>query len=465
MQFAKEINHLFIGLLFGFLIIAGVAGYWAITGEQSILDREDNARLIEAEERLLRGGIYDRQDVALVESIPDNGDIVTRQYHYPAMHSALGYYSLQYGVGGAESAFDEVLRGDNLDDTLDRYFQQEVLHHPQEGSDIQLTLDSTLQQTIVDAIGDTTGAVVVMAVPSGEVLGMVSQPTFDPNNLDETWDSLVEDETRPFFNRALQGNYQSGGVLYLASIATALSNGYDINQPIDNATQDVVLDALTLTCTTSPEADTLTLAEAFVAGCPYPLTLMVDDIGLGQVEASFDRFSFTPETHLQDFVTLPEDNGEVEITPEVDAQNEFTLADVLGQGEITITPLHMVMITSAIINEGNAPIPIIQLAQRPRNGDLWEEIPHIPQSLPLMTSENATIIRDLTAQDSENGISGGYSAIAFSGDQTLTWYIGFATSSDNTGFAVAVLLEDTNDIAYAQTIGERALSEAINRVD
>lgn len=471
MQFTKETNQLFIGLLTGFFIIAGVASYWAITGEDTILQRDDNARLFEAEASIMRGSIYDRNNITLVESNLRDNDVVVRQYNYPAMYSALGYFSLRYGVGGAESAFDDILSGSNLNQNFNTYFQHEILHYPREGSDIQLTLDLTVQQAIVDAMGDSTGAVVLLSVPDGEVLAMVSQPTFDPNNLDDTWDDLIQADNRPFFNRTLQGNYQSGSILYLTSIVAALSNNYDLSQPIENATQNVILDDLTLQCLLTPETNTFTLAEAFVWGCPHPLTLMVDAVGLNRVESVFERFLFTPQTTLQDFVNpTTEADDEPEITPEAsNSLNEFSLADVLGQGEITITPLNMAMIAGALINDGNAPLPIVQLAQRAPNDITWEAIIHMPQSIPIMTRENSATIRDLMMQTqdpvlNDSLLGGGYRAIAFSGEQVNTWYIGFVTLSDTSGFAVAVLLENSEDIVYAQSIGEIALTEAVNTI-
>ena len=62
-------------------------------------------------------------------------------------------------------------------------------------------------------MGDYHGAVVVLNIPSGEVLAIVSLPTYDPNTLDTNWEQLTQAAGKPFFNRALQGAYQPGGTL------------------------------------------------------------------------------------------------------------------------------------------------------------------------------------------------------------------------------------------------------------
>lgn len=97
------------------------------------------------------------------------------------------------------------------------------------GPDITLHLDIGLQQTIEQAYGDRRGAAVVMNPHTGEVLALVSMPTFDPNlfveGIDQvTWDELNLSPDRPLFNRVLRGTYPPGstykpfmGLLALAS--------------------------------------------------------------------------------------------------------------------------------------------------------------------------------------------------------------------------------------------------------
>ena len=238
MQFTREIRTVLQALLLALMLITLSASYWAIVGPDTILEREDNARLFEDEANIQRGSIYDRNEIILVESVYLD-DILTRTYLESAMYSTLGYFSLTYGVGGVESAFDIILRGDDLDENFTTYLEQDLLHIPQAGSDIQLTLDQIVQETIIQDLGNLTGAVIIQSVPDGEIIAMISQPTIDPNTLDSNWETLVTDEAQPFFNRVIQGNYQPGGIFYLPLIAGGISNDYDLNQTIENATQPV----------------------------------------------------------------------------------------------------------------------------------------------------------------------------------------------------------------------------------
>jgi len=466
MQFTREISTLLLALIIGFIIIVLSASYWAIVGPDTILDREDNARLVEDEANLQRGSIYDRQHTLLAGSEYDDTDTLIRTYPIPALYSALGYFSLRYGVGGAESAFNTILRGDDLPYNLSSYFQEDILHIPQEGSDIQLTLDYGIQQTIVEDMNSITGAVILQSVPNGEIIAMVSQPTIDPNSLDENWENLVEDETQPFFNRALQGNYQPGGILYIALMTSGLSNSYALNDLIENPTQNITLSDITLTCLHETDNTPLSFNDSFIAGCPYPMTLLAEGIGLTRIQSSIERFLTDAPPTLQNFINEPQNDELPEPTPEATQEPvQITLDDALGQGNITITPLSVNLMTSALINNGNAPDPQILLAIREPESEDWVNIEISGQSIPLMTLTTANYVRDLLVQSTEQVSGeydiGGYTAIAFTGEQINTWFIGFVETPNHTGFAITILLEQTDNIQLAQEIGFNALISAI----
>ncbi|HEX2622015.1 MAG TPA: hypothetical protein VHL11_17785, partial [Phototrophicaceae bacterium] len=183
MHFTREIQRLLAGLLVVFGIVVLSAAYWAVLGSDSMLQRSDNARLFESQAGIIRGDIVDRNDAPLVTSIQNPTGRVSRDFIYPAMNSIAGYYSLRYGVGGVEAAYNAILRGDDLPRDFNSHLDQDVLHHPQQGSDVRLTLNLNLQRAVVDAMRGYKGAAIVLDVPSGEVLSLVSLPTFDPNHL------------------------------------------------------------------------------------------------------------------------------------------------------------------------------------------------------------------------------------------------------------------------------------------
>ena len=288
MQFNREINRLMTGIFVLLGVVALAAAYWAIVGSDTILQRQDNPRLVQAEEQIVRGTIVDRNGTVLVSSTSNADDMLTRQYMYPEMSSALGYSSIRYGVGGAEAAFNSILRGDTTQKDFLTQLSDDLLHSTQQGADIRVTFDLSIQQQAVKAMGNHTGSIVVIDVPTGQVLAMVSLPTYDPNTLDANWESLTKAAGKPFFNRVLQGAYQPGIALQTPLMAAALLANYPLDTPIDDATQSVKVGDVIIQCVAKPPTDSLTLPQAYAYGCPYPFAKMVSELGCS---TSYNRAS------------------------------------------------------------------------------------------------------------------------------------------------------------------------------
>src|SRR5262249_43163991 len=101
------------------------------------------------------------------------------------------------------------------------------------GSDLHLTLDVELQAIATAALGENRGAVVALDPTNGEILALVSTPSFDPNlfvrGLDhKTYTDLRQSPSRPLFNRSLQGQYPPAStvkpIIGLAGLASLKMN-------------------------------------------------------------------------------------------------------------------------------------------------------------------------------------------------------------------------------------------------
>ncbi len=457
-----------------------ISGYWAILGPETILEREDNARLFEEEAAIRRGIIYDRETIPLVTSQVNAGNIVSRIYDPSSTHGLTGYYSLTYGVGGAEAAYDEILRGDDRPTTLSTYFEQDILHRDQQGANIRLTISLQIQQQLADALADQTGGGVIMSVPEGEIIALVSAPTFNPNNLDETWDELVDSPEKPFFNRVLQAQYQPGGLAQLVMIAFARVNNISLATEFDQADESIDIANTTLNCLMPPPSSTLSLEQAFLYGCPAPIQEIATTLGLDRTEQYMRDFfpseaitleSWTEQVNETDqtssniFLTSP--------TPQSDESPE--LSNALGQGQINATPLTIAGITAAIINNGNSPKPHILSAIQQPESDIWESIPQFAPTIPIMTSETATQLRTLMRSNVNSGHAsmasqtgfniGGLGALAYSGERTLSWFTGFVTDENGQGYVITILLEDVASLDIPVSIGGQLLASTMSHIE
>ncbi|HVU14190.1 MAG TPA: penicillin-binding transpeptidase domain-containing protein [Phototrophicaceae bacterium] len=467
MQFTREINRLVFGLLVLFGIVVLAATYWAVIGPDTILKRNDNPRIVQAEESILRGAIVDRNGTTLAASTRQDDGEVARSYLYPAMYSALGYYSFRYGVSGAESAFDPVLSGSAVTPNTPTTLLDSLLHRPQVGSDVQLTLDLNVQQKIAEAMQGQRGAAVVLSVPDGAVLAMISLPTYDPNTLDQDWDTLVKEPGNPFFNRVLQGSYQPGGALETPLMATAFLINHSIDDEYTQATDPVALDNLSLGCAVRLPTMTLTLRESYTFACPHPFQDLAQDLGIETVEATIDTFRLDQTPTLRGFVT-PQPQATEAPAATVSPDDLTQLA--LGQGNMTVSPLNMAMMAAAIVNDGNTPQPYVLMNTRAPGATKWTPVQAVRPSIPLATSDTARQLQDLMRDAVANGAAqnagrpdidiGGHAALAYSGDGSLAWFVGFATFARKKGAAVAIVLENSSDPGRAADIGGTALAAA-----
>ena len=226
-SFTAAIRRASTVLILMLLALALVTGYWQIVQGSTLSAREDNPRLVIAERRISRGAISDRngQPLAVSQSTPDG---YVRYYPERSAAPVVGYYSLRHGLGGAEAAFDDELRGIAGQTRLDTFLGG-LLHRVPKGRSVRLTLDLSVQRAADAALGDRVGAVVVLSVPEGQVIALASRPTYDPATLDQDWEQLRSDRASPLVNRATQGTYQPGAAFQTVILADALSEGRDLS--------------------------------------------------------------------------------------------------------------------------------------------------------------------------------------------------------------------------------------------
>ncbi len=435
----RPILRLGLALALAFGGVALMAGYWAVVRQADLLERADNPRRLLLERRFPRGTIYDRAGAVLAESRGAPGDY-TRYYPYPALAPVLGYVSPQYGTAGVEAAADEALHGDENGEAWTRWWR-DALGLPRTGRAVQLTLDLNLQQLADAALGDRAGAVVLLEAETGEILALATHPTFDPNTLDENWESLVADAGAPLLNRATFALYQPGGALQPALLGAALQARLADLDTVYEVEGALALEAgLTLACRQAPNLSALTLQEALRLGCPGPFAELGQRLGALRLEQLFTdlRLLEAPDIGLPTAAAAP------------DFSDPAALA--AGQGSLTITPLHLALVTAALTQRGELPAPILLRAVAGPAGE-WQPVPATDHGVAVFAPETAETIKQLLRL--------GHSAEALSGraGRRLAWFTGFAPL-DDTRFVVTVMLED-GDSAAVRQIGQALLVEAV----
>ncbi len=131
------------------------------------------------------------------------------------------------GAGGLELAYEDSLRGnkgvklvlkDNLGREVEAYQEGKLDKDPISGKDLQATIDLPLQAFGEELMANKIGSIVAIDPKTGEVLAMVSTPTYDPGllaidrNRGEAYAALVQDENNPLFDRSIMAQYPPGSL-------------------------------------------------------------------------------------------------------------------------------------------------------------------------------------------------------------------------------------------------------------
>jgi len=98
------------------------------------------------------------------------------------------------------------------------------------GKNLKLTIDLDLQIAAEEAMEGKNGAVIAMNPSNGEILAMVSRPTFDPNSFAvrisrDDWNKLITDPAKPLFNKAIQAQLAPGSVFKIIMAFAGMQEG------------------------------------------------------------------------------------------------------------------------------------------------------------------------------------------------------------------------------------------------
>ena len=291
------------------------------------------------------------------------------------------YYSIgdYIGKSGLEKSYEEVLRGvkgkkimqvdaynrevgsyqDGLYDTL-----------PVEGYNLYTSLDADLQQYAEDLMANKRGCVVALEPATGEVLAMVSAPTYDPNLLvgrvrGDNYRALDSNLGQPMLNRALMGQYPPGSIFKVAQAVTALQLGVITPQT------GFVCDKSLVGCHNHPSARSV--REAIKMSCnpyfyqvyrrviqqgKYKNIYKDSQYGLTQWREYMLRFGFGQRLPID----LPRAGMSTGTIPDTAFYNHWygrerwafstIYSNSIGQGEVTVVPIQMVNLAAIVANRG-----------------------------------------------------------------------------------------------------------------
>ena len=312
------------------------------------------------------------------------------------------------GKTGLELTYEDTLRG--IDGT-DIYIVDEnenrvatiAKQDKKDGQDVKLTIDSNLQKQVYDQMQEDKGLFVIMEPKTGELLALVSTPSFDSNDFvvgltTDKWNELNNDENRPLFNRFTQ-KYCPGSTFKPITGAIGLTTG-KINESEDLGYRGTSWQKdsswgnyhiTTLTDYSGPK----NLLNAIMYSDNIYFAQTALKIGAESFASSLDKIGFNQSIDFP--LTLSKsqyanDNG-------TKIEGETKLADSgYGQGSILVNPIHMASIYSAFANDGNMIKPRIEYDES-KNGEILIENAFSKEATDIIESDLIQVVEKGTATD------------------------------------------------------------------
>lgn len=455
----------FFAVLFAVLI--GYLSYFTATSEEEMINNSYNTRQELLLSRNYRGTIYAGSGEILAETVVDDAQNETRLYPYENLFAHIVGYSTR-GRMGVEALANYYLI--NTHTSLANKAANDIAGVKNPGDNVHTTLDLALQQAADNELNIYKGAVIVTEVSTGKILALVSHPDFNPNQIPEIWDSLLENEdSSVLLNRATQGKYPPGSTF---KIMTALEyireNPETYQQYSFNCPGYFKSEAGRISCYHGTSHGQVNFEQSFAKSCNSSFA----NIGMG---LNRELFSETLEDllfHQPLPLSLTHLQSSIEVSEEISA-NEMMQTSI-GQGKTQITPIHLNMITCAIANKGELMKPYVIDRVENDAGSIVKSFK--PDSYgQLMSEEEADILKELMTAVVEGGtarkLSGReYTAAGKTGSaeyndvkgDSHAWFTGFAPV-ENPEICVTIIVEGAGSGGdYAVPIARRIFDAYFN---
>jgi penicillin-binding protein 2 len=294
-------------------------------------------------------------------------------------------YSDIIGKQGIEKEYEKFLRGikgkeEVQIDASGRIIKILSKENPVPGDDIYLTIDIRIQKVLEKIVGNKKGVAIAIDPNNGEILAMVSHPSFDPNELingmsDKEYQKLSKEYA--FFNRAVQGQYPSGSTFKPITLTAALMSG-------------TITRNTTIYCRNSIKIGNITFHDwiypaAFGYQNPMQALANSSDVffytigtktGIEEIDKYAAAFGLGKKTGID----LPDESSGLLPTPEWKKNaigDNWYVGDTanlsIGQGYLLVTPLQLAEVYAGIANNGVEYMPHLLLKIVSNSGKIVEE--------------------------------------------------------------------------------------------
>ncbi|MFD2132687.1 penicillin-binding transpeptidase domain-containing protein [Pseudogracilibacillus auburnensis] len=375
------------------------------------------------------------------------------------------------GKRGLELFYEDKLRGEEgvkiliIKDNGDKKEETILLAEKsvKNGEHIQISIDVNIQEKIFSSYEGKSGTAAAINPKTGEILALISSPSFDPNELtygisQSNWDALMNDKEEPFVNR-FTATYAPGSVLKPVSAAIGLSNG------TIKPEEGITINGLTWgkegwgdfkvkrVSTTSKPVD---LREAIIKSDNIYFAMKAVEMGSDNYIEGLKKFGFGEKLPVSFPFNASQVSNDGKLTDEVLLANTS-----YGQGEIEVSSLHMALAYTPFLNKGNMIKP--SFLQEDKKGEIWVENVISEEDAELMQQYLRDVVTDGTAKaakDEDFPVSGktGTAELKVALDtkgHENGWFVGYPTEDQD--MLIAMMVEKAENIGSSSFVAGKVL--------
>ena len=316
-------------------------------------------------------------------------------------HPGEGYSSNSViGRSGMESLYETELKGRDgckiyIVDSEENEKTTIAETIKEDGADIRLTIDSDLQKALYEQFKNDRGCSIAMNPYTGEVLALVSTPSYDNNDFilgmsEEQWKALNEDENQPLYNRFRQVWCPGSTFKPVVAAVGLKTNTIDPNEDFGNEGLSWQKDSSwgSYEVTTLHEYEPVIMKNALIYSDNIYFAKAALKIGADNLTNSLDEIGFNQEVPFE--ITMAE--SQYSNTDQI--ETEIQLADSgYGQGQILVNPLHLASIYTSFLNDGNIIQPYLKYSEKSA-GKIWIEEAYSAETVSQIMEGLSGVVND-----------------------------------------------------------------------
>lgn len=428
--------YIVYALIAAFFIGLGFLSYSYVVHGQTWVTNRVNGHLYTNRQLTSAGTVYDKNGKILVSSKDGerkfNSDSAVRKATLHVVGDTQGYIAT-----GVQSIYRSYIIGYDIVNGVYKTVKDGT------GNDLTLTIDSDLCVTAYNALGNNNGTIAVYNYKTGDVVCMVSKPTYDPHNIPSDINTNTSGKYDGIYlNRCLSGLFTPGSIFKTVVAICAIENIPDIENRTFTCNGGIDEEDVVVIC--NSHHGEISFKKAYSKSCNTVFAELAMELGVKKLTETAEKLGFNKS------LTACGVNLKAGIFNLKNADLNTIGWSGIGQGNVLANPCNMLMIAGTIANDGECVTP--QIVKSSASNKLSDIIGNVKNSSQISIEESTAkymqdlmrnTVKDVYGDDyfSDLKMCGKTGTAEVDGKKPHSWFFGFS-QRDDFPYAIVVMVEN-----------------------